>query len=327
MRKFLNPVIQVSRAWLPAVILVAVVCGCANNPGDTRNLKKYSGPEHVHSVDETSSSNHSVTSVVPVKKIHDTGYVSLSDVAQAANYHGVWLHDGSYAIGEHDPIWIFRTGESVGTKAGKEIQMSAPAVKESNRLYIPVSALSSLFSQDLTMQSHSSSISFMQRAIAGGTGAAGADQSFADAQASPDRGGMLKITSTGDADTVIEDGRKFLGVRYEFGTGNYDETGNFDCSSFVQYLFDKVGVSLPRTAREQAQDGKSISRVQLQKGDLMFFTVPGRFKSGKTPGHVGIYMGGGKMLHSSPAPEDGVQISDINSAYWKQTFLFAKRVL
>ena len=205
--------------------------------------------------------------------------------------------------------------------------MSAPAVKESNQLYIPVSALRSLFSQDLNMKSRGSSISFMQHAIKGGPGAAGAGQPFADAQASPDRGGMLKITSASDADTVIEDGRKFLGVRYEFGTGNYNETGTFDCSSFVSYLFDKVGVSLPRTAREQAQNGKSISRDQLQKGDLMFFTVPGRFKSDNTPGHVGIYMGGGKMLHSCPIPKDGVQISDITTAYWKRTFLYAKRVL
>ena len=113
MSKFLNPVIQVSRAWLPAVILVAGVCGCANNPGDTRDLKKYSGPEHVRSVDETRNTNRLETSMVPVKKIHNIGYVSLSEVARAANYHGVWLRDGSYGIGEHDPD----SGNSVRVRA------------------------------------------------------------------------------------------------------------------------------------------------------------------------------------------------------------------
>ncbi|QYR19270.1 C40 family peptidase [Paenibacillus sp. sptzw28] len=327
MRKFLKPVQQGTRAWLPAVILVVGISACVNNPGVTRDLKKHSRPEHVRSVDETRDPNRSQTSLVPVRTIHNTGYVSLSDVARTANYHGVWLRDGSYGIGEHDPIWKFRTGESAGTKAGKKLQMSAPAIKESNQLYIPVSALRSLFAPELTMQSRGGSISFMQRAVAGKSRATGGVMPFADAQVSPGRGGMLKIASAGDADTVIEDGRKYLGVRYEFGTGNYDETGTFDCSSFVRYLFDKVGVSLPRTAREQAQEGKSVSRDQLQKGDLMFFTVPGRFNSDETPGHVGIYMGGGKMLHSCPAPKDGVQITDINSAYWQRMFLYAKRVL
>ena len=153
--------------------------------------------------------------------------------------------------------------------------MSAPAVKESNRLYIPVSALSSLFSQDLTMQSHGSSISFMQHAIAGGGRCCRHSPALRRCTGLARQRRHVEITSRGpDADKVIRDGRKFLGVRYEFGTGNYDETGTFDCSTFVRYLFDKVGVSLPRTAREQAQDGKSISRGQLQKGDLMFFTYP-----------------------------------------------------
>jgi len=58
----------------------------------------------------------------------------------------------------------------------------------------------------------------------------------------------------------------------------------------------------------------------------MYFYVPGRFKSNKKVGHVGIYMGGGKMIHSSPLPKDGVQITNIDKAYWKRTYLYSKRI-
>src|SRR5690606_8471984 len=100
-----------------------------------------------------------------------------------------------------------------------------------------------------------------------------------------------------------------------------------DCSSFVQHIYKAVGVNMPRVARNQAEKGKSVSRSNLQPGDLMYFSVPGRFRSERTVGHVAIYMGNNKMIHSSPSPKDGVQITDINDDYWKRTYLHARRVL
>lgn len=126
---------------------------------------------------------------------------------------------------------------------------------------------------------------------------------------------------------VIDSAEKYMGVPYLFGTGPYAETKRFDCSSFVQHVFDQFNYSMPRTARAQSTKGSYVERSALRVGDLMFFYVPGRFKSNKQVGHVGIYMGGQKMIHSSPLPEDGVQVTDINKDYWKQTFLYAKRVL
>ncbi len=58
----------------------------------------------------------------------------------------------------------------------------------------------------------------------------------------------------------------------------------------------------------------------------MFFYVPGRFKTNKTVGHVGIYIGNMQMLNASPKPKNGVQITNINKPYWKTTFLRAKRI-
>jgi cell wall-associated NlpC family hydrolase len=135
----------------------------------------------------------------------------------------------------------------------------------------------------------------------------------------------IPVLKNVDTDKLVETANRYLGVKYLFGADPYPQSGKFDCSTFTQYVFGKYGISLPRTARAQARDGSSVSRKMLRKGDLMFYYVPGRFKSNKTIGHVGIYMGNNKMIHASPAPDNGVQISNINHEYWKKTFLQAKR--
>lgn len=71
--------------------------------------------------------------------------------------------------------------------------------------------------------------------------------------------------------------------------------------------------------------GEPVSRNALKPGDLLFFYVPGRFKSNKVVGHVGIYMGNGQMIHACPQPLNGVQITSINKPFWKKTFLVARR--
>lgn len=130
-----------------------------------------------------------------------------------------------------------------------------------------------------------------------------------------------------DVEQLIATAKKYQGVPYEFGADSYSSSGTFDCSSFVRYVYGKQGVELPRLSREQAERGSYVSRKNLRKGDLLYFYVPGRFKTNKTVGHVGIYIGDNKMIHSSPQPEDGVQISDINKDYWKETYLKSKRVI
>lgn len=313
--------------WLAAAVLAVSIGGCAStNPKD---LHKYSGPDRVRSLADTKASDAAETSVVPVKTIHHSAYVSLSDVARAADLHGAWLRDGSYGIGDHDPVWKFRTGDSAAVKSGKTIKMQAPAVKDSNRLYIPISGLQSLFGSEVTLYAHGDSISFLPRPVPHELGATGIGLPFLDAMPGAPSAGKPQIAAAGagQADTILSDARQFLGVKYDFGAGNYKDTGTFDCSSFTQYLFGKVGIDLPRTAREQSKLGRSVGRDSLQKGDLLFFYVPGRFKTDNTVGHVGIYMGEGKMIHSCPKPEDGVQITDINKAYWQETFLYAKRLL
>lgn len=72
-----------------------------------------------------------------------------------------------------------------------------------------------------------------------------------------------------------------------------------DCSGFVYRLYDSMGVNVPRDTNQQLDNLKPISREELQIGDLILFK-----------GHVGLYYGNGKMIHSS-ATLGGVHISNI----------------
>ncbi|MBO9604732.1 MAG: C40 family peptidase [Paenibacillaceae bacterium] len=126
---------------------------------------------------------------------------------------------------------------------------------------------------------------------------------------------------------LIDYAKRYLGVKYEFGAAPYSESGAFDCSSFTGHVFDKFGVDLPRTAREQATKGQSVSKSSLRVGDLVFFNIPGRFRNNHTVGHVGIYLGDQKMIDADTKPKDGVQISDLSKPFWIDNYLSARRVL
>lgn len=123
------------------------------------------------------------------------------------------------------------------------------------------------------------------------------------------------------ADQIIKAGLKYKGTPYKFGARS-GQTRTFDCSSFTQYVFGLADVKLPRDSRQQSRVGKTISKSNLQKGDLLFFKTGNR-ADGKID-HVAIYMGDGKVLHS--IPNGGVQVAKVNS-YWERTFVGAKRVL
>lgn len=397
-----------------AILISASLSGCTSNPGDTQgDLKKYSGPVKVKTLEQTRTEERSAQSVVPVKRIHNTGYVALGDVARAIGFRSQWLRDGQFGVGDTDAAWKFRPGDSKVMDGDKSIRMSAPAVKQSNRLYVPVGSLHNLFGDAAAFRADDKKVSFFPRpegtnsgaddlalpfkdgdsapgglkaesmgpigqlpdggawGQAGPSGQGGSlfgqagngygqagngfgsngqgqngqmwnDGSFQNGQAQSNQTGFgqssdnqmtdgnyqaQSSSSTGDHSDVIREAEKYLGVRYDFGAGDYSRTHTFDCSSFTQYIFDKFGVSLPRTARAQGRLGRTVSRSDLQKGDLLFFSVPGRFKSDSTVGHVGIYMGNGQMINANTAPQDGVQITDINKQHWQDTFLFAKRIL
>jgi len=132
-----------------------------------------------------------------------------------------------------------------------------------------------------------------------------------------DRAGAL---SSSTATSLVNYADNYLGTPYKFGAST-STTRYFDCSSFTKHVFKKFGYTLPRTAKEQAKVGKYVSKANLKKGDLVFFKVPSR---GSGIGHVGIYIGNGKMIHTYG--QGGVKISSINSAYWKNNYVTARRL-
>lgn len=103
--------------------------------------------------------------------------------------------------------------------------------------------------------------------------------------------------------------------------GSSPATG-FDCSGLVRYVYTSVAArQLPRRSEDMGRIGASISRSQLEPGDLVFFNTLSRAFS-----HVAIYIGDGRFLHA-PARGGKVRIEALDDRYWQARFDGARRVL
>ncbi len=93
-----------------------------------------------------------------------------------------------------------------------------------------------------------------------------------------------------------------------------------DCSGLVMKIFESMcGIRLPRTTKEQAKIGTSVSRKELIAGDLVFF------KPGFKKRHVGICLDSNRFVHTSVSK--GVTISRLDNPYWKKHYWKAKRII
>lgn len=99
---------------------------------------------------------------------------------------------------------------------------------------------------------------------------------------------------SGRAGLAIKFAFKQIGDKYVFGA---DGLTYWDCSGLTMRAYQTAGVSLPHSSAAQSRMGKSIPFSQKKPGDLMFF--------GRPVSHVGIYLGGGKMVH---APRSGSRV-------------------
>jgi murein DD-endopeptidase len=116
---------------------------------------------------------------------------------------------------------------------------------------------------------------------------------------------------------LVHYARSMLGTPYVWGGTS---PRGFDCSGLVQYSYEKVGVSVPRTAAEQLAASSPLGLSKLKPGDLLFFTT------GRMQHHVGIYIGHGKFIHAPRAGED-VMISTLDNPYWHAALTRAGRFL
>ena len=99
--------------------------------------------------------------------------------------------------------------------------------------------------------------------------------------------------NTTSGQKMAEFALKYVGYPYVYGGSS---PKGFDCSGFVKYVCNQFGYNVNRTASGQMDNGTSVSRNQLQPGDLVFFRKSG---SSSRASHVGIYVGGGKFVHAS----------------------------
>lgn len=124
-------------------------------------------------------------------------------------------------------------------------------------------------------------------------------------------------------DSILDEASTYLGTPYRYGGTT---RSGIDCSAFVLSVFGAAaGVNLPRVAAAQSQEGDSVDKSDLKKGDLVFFSH-GRGRIS----HVGIVEevdenGEVKFIHS--ATSRGVMVSSLNDKYWGPRYRFAKRIL
>ncbi len=110
---------------------------------------------------------------------------------------------------------------------------------------------------------------------------------------------------------IVRTAERYVGIKYRYGGTTLF---GFDCSGFVQFIYAKHGLDIPRGSDEQYDSARKISIRDAAPGDLVFFRT-----SGSGISHVGIYIGNNRFIHS---PSSGKKISyaDIESSYWKERY-------
>ena len=117
---------------------------------------------------------------------------------------------------------------------------------------------------------------------------------------------------------VVEYAKTLLGKAYVYGGVG---PNSFDCSGFTKYVYSKFGVNLSHSASAQANIGTTVSKANLQLGDMIFFS-----QGGSSIGHVGIFVGNNSFIHAAN-PQKGVVITSLSDGYYTKNYKTAKRIL
>lgn len=120
-----------------------------------------------------------------------------------------------------------------------------------------------------------------------------------------------------EAQNIIKTAKSYMGTPYVFGGAT---PSGFDCSGFLQFIFEKNGVMIPRLADEQYLLGEKKNKKDLVPGDLVFFTT---YAEGAS--HCGLYLGDNKFIHTSASK--GVRIDELSDPYWSPKYLAGKHIV
>ncbi|UUZ82452.1 NlpC/P60 family protein [Paenibacillus sp. P26] len=239
-------------------------------------------------------------------------WVPLEETSQLLNFN---LHreGDSFSLGATDPVYRIRMNDTAALDGDRSKRLPQAPEYRDGKPYMTVQALSALIGTPIRWDTAKREVTIDRLD----------DAALAQKQAAPKSIRSLAL-GPDQRDEIVRFAQSLEGTPYQFSAADYNASHVFDCSSFTQYVFGHFGVSLPRASRDQGQVGRNVPMDQLQPGDLMFFYTPGRYESNRIIGHVAIYAGGGRMVHTYGSP--GVTMSDF-SDYWKNRFLFAKSVL
>lgn len=125
-------------------------------------------------------------------------------------------------------------------------------------------------------------------------------------------------TSSKSINTVISTLKSQVGKPYVYGAAG---PNSFDCSGLTYYCYKKVGIYLNRSSRDQASNGKYVSKSNLKPGDLIFFN-----SGTNTIRHVGMYVGDNKFIHS-PSPGKSVKYESLSNSYYVKGYVTARRII
>ncbi|MFS0751621.1 NlpC/P60 family protein [Oceanobacillus sp. 1P07AA] len=123
-----------------------------------------------------------------------------------------------------------------------------------------------------------------------------------------------QLDVSGNKQPVIKAARSLIGTPYVYGG---DGPEGFDCSGFIQYVYESNDIVIPRTVSEIWNFSSPVDSPSI--GDIVFFSTT---HSG--PSHAGIYIGDGQFIHAGSS--SGVAIGELSNPYWEERYIGAKRI-
>lgn len=125
-------------------------------------------------------------------------------------------------------------------------------------------------------------------------------------------------SSSGIGQQIADLAKKYVGYPYVHGGSS---PKGFDCSGFTSYLYRQFGITIARTVKGQLNNGRKVSRSEVQPGDILIYDTHGAGAS-----HACLYIGNGNFVHAS-TPKSGVKINNMNQNYYKNRLVACIRIV